>query len=328
MPHKSVVKLYLLGDLRTLLSAEHLHSIVQACQACDVHMVEESPQNLGDQVQAGDFVFGSKGSPYFLRGGPCLPPGTHGFIWHHRHDPVVVSADTHRVEALRFAFGENPPALTTLLLRYALKTLQTHTPAGGLLSHFSACPGLHLTLSNSKDRPQLKDHVGQFFQGFVDSKQYALTTGVERHIKHMLDVLEELMMNAIWDANAQYATHDRTQPIALGLAEQVHVSCYFDGQHFIVSVKDLFGAFAPEALARQMLFTLNGDQQYSPSEGSAGAGIGMLMSLKKIDALVLEVAPHRSTQATAIICANQSVRDMQRRTRSLLFYWDETGSLT
>jgi hypothetical protein len=58
-------------------------------------------------------------------------------------------------------------------------------------------------------------------------------------------------------------------------------------------------------------------------EQSSGAGIGLFMILQKIGVLVFEVEKGKATRATAIARGDQPLRDMQKTTRTLLFYEKE-----
>ncbi len=227
----------------------------------------------------------------------------------------------NRVKEIRFILGEPQTPLFEIFLTHTLKFFKNQIPQN-ICNVFKteSASFLSCELKNSKERNDVQIKISEFFQSQIEKNKDKLTTGASIYAKNLSDVLEEFLMNAIWDANPKYNLIDRSQTIELKEEERINIFCLFDGTNLIISVTDLFGSFTPGAIEKHIQFLLKVEEKHTINEASAGAGIGLLMILKKIGILIFEVEKGKTTRATAIARGDQPFRDMQKNPRTLLFY--------
>src|SRR5262249_47731697 len=115
------------------------------------------------------------------------------------------------------------------------------------------------------------------------------------------EVVHELLTNAMYDApidaqgRAIYA-HDRTAPIQLSAEDKVTFRYGTDGLRLAVEAVDRFGRLRRAALVRSLRRAQSG--QVNRAEG--GAGIGMSMVYRTVQALQIDVEPGLRTRVTAV----------------------------
>ncbi|MES2615161.1 MAG: hypothetical protein V4591_07090 [Bdellovibrionota bacterium] len=227
-----------------------------------------------------------------------------------------------QLQDLRFVLGDPPISLLELILTHTLNFFKDNKQTESISGYFTQENSFYLSceLRNSKEREDLRNKISVFFKTQIENNKDNLTTGASVYAKNLADVLEEFLMNAIWDANPKYVGEDRTKPVQLLENEKVNIFCLFDGINLILSVTDLFGSFSAKAIQKYIQFSLGVKEEKTVHEGNGGAGIGLFMILQKIGGLVFEVEKGKATRATAIVRGDQPLREMQKRSRTLLFY--------
>ena len=138
--------------------------------------------------------------------------------------------------------------------------------------------------------------------------------------KAVSDILDELMMNAIWDAHPAYRNLPRTDVCRLTSDQEVHVECASDGLTLAVSVEDTQGTFPWNALRGPLAFVLGLKPDLKVNEGPGGAGLGLFMILQRTSILTIEVSRGNSTRVSSLLRIDDSARDMQARPKSLLVF--------
>ncbi len=156
----------------------------------------------------------------------------------------------------------------------------------------------HLDVTSSGTRDDLTQEMIQYFQHL----------GVRRNfLKRIEMVVEELLMNAIYDAptdasgKALYNHLPRTVPVNLKPDEQGLLRYASDGVLLAVSVEDPFGAFDRQTILDYLhscysglAGTLNEEQQ------KGGAGRGLFQIIETAELVVINVKPGIKTEVIAI----------------------------
>lgn len=248
-------------------------------------------------------------------------PNSNFILFGIHKDELKLEKYKERIKKLRFILGDPPLPLLELILSHTFNFFK-NKDSSHISNRFNQQNSFSLTceLQNSKERDEMQQKISQFFKNQIEKNKSNLTIGALAYAKNLADILEEFLMNAIWDANPKYASEDRTKPIQLLENEKVNIFCLFDGINLILSVTDLFGSISDAAIEKYIKFSLGIQVENRINEKGGGAGIGLFMILQKIGVLVFEVEKGKATRATAIARGDQSLKDMQKKSRTLLFY--------
>lgn len=137
-----------------------------------------------------------------------------------------------------------------------------------------------------------------------------------------VEVQEELLMNAIWDANPKLQDVDRRVPVALLPQETVQVEWSFDGTYLAIGVRDSFGSFGKQIVYKYLKFLFASDRKAMVrlQQEAAGAGLGLFMVLERLSSLIITVTPHKTTEVIAILNLTTSPKAFTKKQRSFQFF--------
>jgi len=174
------------------------------------------------------------------------------------------------------------------------------------------------TLSHSDQRKWFRDTLYEFVMGLGD----VLGRPMGAYAQYAVEVQEEVLMNAIWDANPRLRVCDRKEPVALLPHEMVQVQWCFDGVHLGIGVRDPFGSFEPHVVGKYLKFLYCSDKRarVSVQRESAGAGIGLFMVLERLSSLMVNVAPEKMTEVIALINLTVPPKVMAKKARSFQYF--------
>ncbi len=178
-------------------------------------------------------------------------------------------------------------------------------------------------LTNSTERVKNQEAITEFFSEQLAIHQKQMAPGISSYPKNMADVLDELLMNAIWDANKDRGDADRSISVSLTNDETISVEATCDGQTFLLSVTDSHGTFPAFVIHQSIRYCLGFREAATLNEEGRGAGLGLYLILQKVTALTVEVKRGKLTRVCAILRCDQSLRDMQKRPRTIIFLEDE-----
>jgi hypothetical protein len=136
---------------------------------------------------------------------------------------------------------------------------------------------------------------------------------------------EELLMNALYDAPRDAAgaprnAHlDRRRGVELAPGEEVQLRYACDGQTLAIAVADPFGSLSKAEVTARLATVAAGATR--PSTGTAGAGLGLVMTYGVVNQLVFSVVPGRLTEVTAVLHVAGSNRAAQERGTAVHFYF-------
>lgn len=236
-----------------------------------------------------------------------------------------------KLESIRYLIGTKSPDFFESMISAVLafhRNFDNQSSSGELANYFvdkTKLRSTKLILNRSTQRAEMQNLVQQFFDGQIDASRANLAPGISSYPKNISDVLDEFLMNAIWDANPQREHLARNVPTQLDENESVEIECGFDGTYLTLSVIDAHGTFPARALRGPIRYALGIKDTAKLNEGPGGAGLGLYMVLQKVAALAFEIERGRTTRATAVLRADTSLREMQRQPRSLLMFDKSNG---
>lgn len=173
-------------------------------------------------------------------------------------------------------------------------------------------------LSHSDQRQWFRDALFEFIKGLSQ----VLGRPTDAYAQFGVEVQEELLMNAIWDANPKLQDVDRRVPIALLPQESVQIEWSFDGTYLAVGVRDSFGSFSKHTVYKYLKFLFASDRKamIRLQQEAAGAGLGLFMVLERLSSLIITVSPNKTTEVIAILNLTTSPKAFTRKQRSFQFF--------
>lgn len=243
------------------------------------------------------------------------------FLTHNKHYGFEKHQD--KIKNIHFVFGNPNFNLLGILLLRVLSFFKK-TVSASICNDFQNPQSSSLLheLTFSGERAHIQQLVSNFFSSQIEKNKAKMAAGSLSYAKILGDVLDEFLMNAIWDANPSRAHVERRTSVQLTEKEKVEVLSICDGCNFVLSVKDPFGSFQKEKVEKYVRFLLNRHEPKLLSENRhAGAGLGLYMILQKIAVLIFEVEEGKMTRATALARGDQTLRDLQKKPRSILFFF-------
>ncbi len=139
-----------------------------------------------------------------------------------------------------------------------------------------------------------------------DVDDYMANLGIRKTIREKsLNVLEELLMNAIYDAPTDssgknlYNHHLRTVAIELTPDQQSELSFASDGVVMAISVRDPFGSLSMDVILNYLKSCYEG-RAGSLNQHKGGAGRGLHQIIENSDLVVFNIHPRQQTEVIAI----------------------------
>ena len=142
-----------------------------------------------------------------------------------------------------------------------------------------------LTQSDDKNKVWLR--VKPLLEKYTDSPSL---------LSQLYQAIDELLMNAIWDASSQDTHKNRTQKITLSSPVSLTINQYHD-DFLEISITDNHGSFPVEALPSIWSKLFNKDF-LDVKETTQGAGIGLQLLLRNSLGLIYKVEPGKKTKAS------------------------------
>jgi hypothetical protein len=173
-------------------------------------------------------------------------------------------------------------------------------------------------LSHSDQRQWFRNALFEFIKGLSQ----VLGRPMDAYAQFGIEVQEELLMNAIWDANPKLQNVDRRVPIALLPQEAVQIEWSFDGTFLAIGVRDSFGSFSRITIYKYLKFLFASDRKsmIRLQQEAAGAGLGLFMVLERLSSLIVTVSPQKSTEVIAILNLTTAPKSFSQKQRSFQFF--------
>ncbi|KAB8029714.1 hypothetical protein [Fluviispira multicolorata] len=197
-----------------------------------------------------------------------------------------------------------------LIRQYSIKIKKENEEITGVRSIITLDPVVHSSgiklpiirnfiVKSSKERLKFAEELEKFFdeiEPVTGSKNPTLS-------QYAVEIQEELLMNAIWDANPKHAMKPRTTPIDLEPGEEVHLEWAFNGKELAISVKDIFGRLNPEIMDKYVNFIFKTGQTgtHLLSNQQVSAGLGMFMIIQRANLLSVFISQGKLTDVGVVI---------------------------
>jgi hypothetical protein len=165
------------------------------------------------------------------------------------------------------------------------------------------------------------DQSGQKQEAAEAVRQYLIEAKIPARIANTLaNVLDELLMNALFDAPADefgrqlYTLTSRDENRKLTEREVVKTKIGFDGYYVGFSIKDQFGTLDRTRLLNHVSLNYR-ERDYNLRQGGAGAGLGLATILHTGGSLSYHCEEGRKTQAQLLTRVEDNYRDFKSQFR-------------
>ena len=132
-------------------------------------------------------------------------------------------------------------------------------------------------------------------------------------------VVDELLMNAMYDAPAAASGSAPRLPIDLGerVAYPARLRWASDGRYFAVSVEDRFGALAKATIVDHVQRARAERGRPRGTGEAAGAGLGLYFIVSSVTRFIANLEPGKRTEVVGLFDLRQGGRDVESCARSL-----------
>lgn len=163
-------------------------------------------------------------------------------------------------------------------------------------------------INSTEEARDIDTEIGDYVYNI--SRNKSMATQVE-------GICDELIMNAMYDANPKYEDFDRSYDIFLNEEEKIVVNYGCDGRMFAISVTDQFGRLGKGTIFQYLRRCFFEEGKISHGEG--GAGLGFFRILNSVNSLVINVKPEKKTEVIGILDISLNRRAFQKIKKS--FYY-------
>jgi hypothetical protein len=183
-------------------------------------------------------------------------------------------------------------------------------------------PGLdkHLGFPNIFNEKKIKSQIDKRealtnLEGFV-LKIGGNTERFQQYAQRVCELTDELLLNAVFDANPRLKSMARNEVFELDENEAVKVKWGFDGEVFGVSVIDPFGTLTKKTVMQYM-----DENQKTESMGKrASGGLGIKLIFDRLHHFIVTVQPGKKTEIVCLMRFEKRFKDFNSRLRSFHFF--------
>ncbi len=174
---------------------------------------------------------------------------------------------------------------------------------------------------NSKQKHDSVAEIFDFISGWGDP---GYSHPYDDYARKVSEVTDELILNAIFNANPRLKSADRSLEFILSEAECVDVAWGFDGEVFGVSVKDYFGKFNRETVMQY----ISAQRHFDDVTGNSSAGLGLKLILERTHNLITNVEVERTTEVLALVRFDARNRKFEKRKKSVYYFSVNTKKIS
>jgi hypothetical protein len=153
-------------------------------------------------------------------------------------------------------------------------------------------------------------------RGVGDLAELLSKASVEQYATRIEMVMDELILNAVFNANPRYHAAPRDQGFELQPYDQVLVRWGFDGMHFCFSVLDHFGTLLKDTVTKYVDGTLPNQDTLVRSSG----GYGFRYIHEHSSQLIFNINRNAQTEVIVLMAFTRRIKDFTNRLKSLHFY--------
>jgi hypothetical protein len=167
-----------------------------------------------------------------------------------------------------------------------------------------------IKLKNSTEKSAFIDQVREYLSNE--------TSFVERSIFVIINAVDELLMNAIYDApttqsgKEKYSMTLRDTPIDLEGQQSVELQMGYDGEYVAFTVVDRFGSVNKTKLLSKV-FASYMEEEYQVDLSRAGAGLGLATTFRTGGSLLIYSKPKEKTAVTVFFKQTENYRDFKKQ---------------
>ena len=129
-----------------------------------------------------------------------------------------------------------------------------------------------------------------------------------------LQLLDELLLNSIFNANPRYKNSERDTEFKLEEAERVQVQYGANENFLVLSVKDPFGSLSKEDTIKYAINKLT-----VPFQNRLSGGKGLRTVFENIDTMIIDVAPDQKTEIICVIKLSNRFSLLRKRAQVMHF---------
>ena len=207
-------------------------------------------------------------------------------------------------------------AITTLIAAvYKIVTKNIH----GVDKYLTKGTPVHnFTLQHSDERHR---HI-QEVQDYILGLSSLIKSGSTEFARIASEVLDEFLMNAIWDASPKRKDDERRTPVELRPDEAIHIQWGLDGSVFALGVRDSYGTLSRDTLYNysDIVLGTNSRSKVSVNNQKGGAGIGLHMILRRVSGLIVNDTPDRATEFIALFDITKSPRHISKGSKTFNYF--------
>jgi hypothetical protein len=166
-------------------------------------------------------------------------------------------------------------------------------------------------IASDSDKRQAVQELFSFVHGLGGE-----ASNFSEYARRTAELVDELILNGVFNANPRFQKLDRSQPFTLKNDELVHMSYAFDGETFGVSVSDRFGSLTRE----KILEYLNDVTVTEPVSERESGGLGLKVIFDRLHRFVVNVTPGDVTEAICLLKFDSRIKDFEKRLRSFYYF--------
>ncbi|MFZ9521543.1 MAG: hypothetical protein ACO3A4_13795 [Silvanigrellaceae bacterium] len=168
-------------------------------------------------------------------------------------------------------------------------------------------------IANHEDKLNAIKRVGDFVSylgGNIENNRF------HEYSRRISEMMDELILNAVFDANFRYKGQPHRTDFHLDLTDLVTVRWAFDGEQFGLSVNDRFGRLKKETILQYLDTTLDlGDV-----DGRRSGGLGIKFVFERLHQFVVNVHSDLMTEVICLLRFERRLKDFDARPRSFHYF--------
>lgn len=166
-------------------------------------------------------------------------------------------------------------------------------------------------IKNQNDKRQALEKLEEFI-----TKIGGNTPRFQQYAHRVCELSDELLLNAVFDANPRLKNHARHGAFELEESESVKMKWGFDGEVFGVSVCDPFGT-----LSKKTVMQYIDENQKTESMGKRiSGGLGIKLIFDRLHHFIVNVKPGKMTEVVCLMRFEKRFKDFDSRLRSFHFF--------
>ena len=139
----------------------------------------------------------------------------------------------------------------------------------------------------------------------------------QEYARRVSELVDELVLNAIFDANPAMRDVSRSLDFSLLQSEAVQVRWGFDGEVFAVSVRDYFGNLSKETIIEYLAEGHNSEKFWQDRKS---AGLGFRLVFERMHQFIVNVEPGKMTEIICLLRFEKRFRDFDSRLKSFHYF--------